>query len=291
MDFVQGLVDLEKELIQSDGITKITKIIKQYAKNHLDKHRFQLWQSQDLSGLEVSKNFLPLPRYKGNFLSMELNWDEEDPFKIVRKIFFYQTLLNFFLSGTESEDPFFDEGLWENILDSIPFPVALLTREGDICQHNSLFSKLNFPPSDCLGLKVKDKIVIQDIPYNVFRKDIHHLDSEKILFVFFTESFFLKGEGNLTPSGQELGIISSSIAHELNNPIAGIQAALSLLMLDETMNAEAMGILAEMKNGPSAANNWWKPFLDFPVRIQTLFSALKINRARWKFATSRPRIF
>lgn len=263
MDFVQGLVDLEKELIQSDGITRITKIIKQYAKNNLDKPRFQLWQSQDLSGIEVSKNFLPLPRYKGEFLVMELNWDEEDPFKLVRKIFFYQTLLNFFLSGTESEDPFFNEGLWENILDSIPFPVALLTEEGDICQHNSLFSKLNFPPSDCLGLKVKDKVVIQDIPYNVFRKDIHHLDTEKILFVFFTESFFLKGEGNLTPSGQELGIISSSIAHELNNPIAGIQAALSLLMLDDQMNAEAMGILAEMKNGAIRCKQLVETFLGF----------------------------
>lgn len=263
MEFVQGLVDLEKELIQSEGISKITKIIKHYAKNHLDKHRFQLWQSQDLASLEVSKNFLPLPRYKGSFLAMELNWDEEDPFKLVRKIFFYQTLLNFFLSGTESEDPFFDEGLWESVLDSIPFPVALLTSEGDICQHNSLFSKLNFPPSDCLGLKVKDKIVIQDIPYNVFRKDIHHLDSEKILFVFFTESFFLKGEGNLTPSGQELGIISSSIAHELNNPIAGIQAALSLLMLDENMNEEAKGILAEMKNGAIRCKQLVETFLGF----------------------------
>jgi PAS domain-containing protein len=263
MDFVQGLVDLEKELIQSDGISKITKIIKQYAKNHLDKHRFQLWQSHDLAGIEVSKNFLPLPRYKGDFLAMELNWDEEDPFKIIRKIFFYQTLLNFFLSGTESEDPFFDEDLWENILDSIPFPVALLTSEGDICQHNTLFSKLNFPPSDCLGLKVKDKIVIHDIPYNVFRKDIHHLETEKILFVFFTESFFLKGEGNLTPTGQELGIISSSIAHELNNPIAGIQAALSLLMLDETMNEEAQGILSEMKNGAIRCKQLVETFLGF----------------------------
>lgn len=263
MDFVQGLVDLEKDLIQCDGLAKIAKLLKQYAKNNLDKHRFQLWLSSDLSGLEVSKNFLPLPRYKGDFLAMELNWDEEDPFKLIRKLFFYQTLLNFFLSGTESEDPFFDEDLWENILDSIPFPVALLTAEGDICQHNSLFSKLNFPPSDCLSVKLKDKIVIQDIPYNVFRKDLQHLDTEKILFVFFTESFFLKGEGNLTPTGQELGIISSSIAHELNNPIAGIQAALSLLMLDEGLGEEAQGILAEMKNGAIRCKQLVETFLGF----------------------------
>src|SRR5207244_298957 len=86
---------------------------------------------------------------------------------------------------------------------------------------------------------------------------------EKILFVFFTESFFLKGDGNLTPSGQELGIISSSIAHELNNPIAGIQAALSLLQLDESLNQEATQTLVEMKNGAMRCKQLIETFLGF----------------------------
>jgi hypothetical protein len=112
-------------------------------------------------------------------------------------------------------------------------------------------------------LKVRDKILVNDIPYNVFRKDIYHLGEKKILFVFFTESFFLKGEGNLTPSGQELGIISSSIAHELNNPIAGIQAALTLLLLDEDMDPEARQNLIEMKNGANRCKQLIETFLGF----------------------------
>jgi signal transduction histidine kinase len=89
------------------------------------------------------------------------------------------------------------------------------------------------------------------------------MDREKILFVFFTESFFLKGDGNLTPSGQELGIISSSIAHELNNPIAGIQAALTLLLLDECHDEEATQTLVEMKNGAQRCKQLIETFLGF----------------------------
>jgi hypothetical protein len=171
--------------------------------------------------------------------------------------------VNFFQSQHDIEDPFFDETLWESVLDAIPFPVALLSQTGEVHQHNSLFAKLGYPPSKCLRLKLREKILIHEIPYNVYRKNVHHMDEEKILFVFFTESFFLKGDGNLTPSGQELGIISSSIAHELNNPIAGIQAALSLLLLDESLNHEAFQTLQEMKNGALRCKQLIETFLGF----------------------------
>lgn len=274
LDYIQALVDLEKELIQTDETSKLSKILKQFTKNHIEKSRFQLKEASELWEVEASKNLLPLPKFRGSFICMELNWDDEDVFRLIKKLFFYQTLINFFSSGQTTEDPFAKENLWEGVLDSIPFPVALLTASGEICQHNTLFAKLNYPPADCLSLKVKDKIVIHDIPYNIFRKDIFHLDSNKVLFVFFTESFFLKGEGNLTPSGQELGIISSSIAHELNNPIAGIQAALSLLMLDDELNEEAKSTLVEMKNGAVRCKQLIETFLGFsranPNRLQCI---------------------
>jgi hypothetical protein len=274
LEFIEALVDLEKELIQTDETAKLTKVLKQFTKTHLEKPRFQLKLAQDLWEVEASKSLLPLPRFKGHFMCMELNWDDEDFFRLIKKLFFYHTLINFFSSAQTTEDPFAKENLWESVLDSIPFPVALLTSTGEICQHNTLFAKLNYPPADCLGLKVKDKVVINDIPYNIFRKDIHHLDAKKILFVFFTESFFLKGEGNLTPTGQELGIISSSIAHELNNPIAGIQAALTLLMLDDELNEEAKSTLTEMKNGAVRCKQLIETFLGFsranPNRLQCI---------------------
>ena len=263
LTYFQTLVDLEKDLIQADDLLKLEKVLKQFAKINIEKSKFQFLSAGNLAELSASENFLLLPPFKGEFIAMEMNWDEGDVFKLVKRLFFFYTLVNFFKSQHDIEDPFFDESLWEGVLDSIPFPVALLSQNGEVHQHNSLFSKLSFPPSNCLKLKLREKILINDIPYNIYRKDIHHMDQEKILFVFFTESFFLKGDGNLTPSGQELGIISSSIAHELNNPIAGIQAALSLLQLDESLDKEASQTLVEMKSGAMRCKQLIETFLGF----------------------------
>lgn len=278
LSYAQALVDLEKDLIHTDDVSRMEKVLKQFVKTHIEKAKFQFYSAANFSKIETSANFLPLPRYKGEFLALEINWEDTDFFRQIKKLFFIYTLINFFASKQEIQDPFFDDTLWESVLDGIPFPVALLSETGEIYQHNSLFSKLNLTPADCLKYKLREKILINDIPYNVFRKAVHHLDETKVLFVFFTESFFLKGDGNLTPSGQELGIISSSIAHELNNPIAGIQAALSLLMLDENMHEEAKQTLVEMKNGAIRCKQLIETFLGFsranPGNLNTLESSL-----------------
>ncbi len=278
LTYAQALVDLEKDLIHTDDVARMEKVLKQFVKTHIEKAKFQFYSAANFSKIETSGNFLTLPRYKGEFLALEINWEDTDFFRQIKKLFFIYTLINFFASKQEIQDPFFDDTLWESVLDGIPFPVALLSDTGEIYQHNSLFSKLNLTPADCLKYKLREKILINDIPYNIFRKAVHHLDETKVLFVFFTESFFLKGDGNLTPSGQELGIISSSIAHELNNPIAGIQAALSLLMLDENMYEEAKQTLVEMKNGAIRCKQLIETFLGFsranPGNLNTLESSL-----------------
>lgn len=278
LSFAQALVDLEKELIQADDLPKLGKVLKQFTKNHIEKSKFVFISGQDLAEIMPSENFLLLPPFKGEFIAIEMNWNEDDTIKLTKRLFFFNTLVHFFKSQQEIEDPFFDEKLWESVLDSIPFPVALLSQTAEVYQHNTLFSKLRFPPSDCLKLGLREKIMINDIPYNIYRKDVHHLDQKKILFVFFTESFFLKGDGNLTPTGQELGIISSSIAHELNNPIAGIQAALSLLLLDEGLSQEATQTLQEMKNGALRCKQLIETFLGFsratPRNLQTIESSM-----------------
>ncbi len=272
LSYAQDLVELEKELIHTD-ISKFEKILKQFIKTHLDKTKLSFF-FKNLNKLKATQNILPLPAYKGEFIALDLSWDDSDTERLVKQFFFYATLVGFFSSQIESEDPFFDQKLWEESLDAIPFPVVLMGEEGEIHQHNGLFSKLNFAPVDCLKLTLREKIIINDIPYNIFRKDIQHLDDRRSLFVFFTESFFVGDEGPLTPTGQELGIISSSIAHELNNPIAGIQAALSFLLLDEELEAEARSVLEEMKNGSTRCKQLVETFLGFsrarPQSVQTL---------------------
>ncbi len=263
LNYAQSLVDLERELIQSDELPKLEKVLKQFAKTNIERSKFQFLSSRDLHEITPSENFLILPPFKGKFIAIQMDWDEEDSLKLFKRLFFFYTLVNFFKSQQDITDPFFDENLWEGALDAIPFPVALLSRTGEVHQHNTLFAKLGFPPGHCLQLKLREKILINDIPYNIYLKEVHHMDQIKILFVFFTESFFLKGDGNLTPSGQELGIISSSIAHELNNPIAGIQAALSLLQLDEHLGQEAEQSIKEMKSGANRCKQLIETFLGF----------------------------
>lgn len=262
LEYTQALVDLEKELIHSDDLGKIEKVLKQFVKNHLEKPKFQFFHKSGLSKISPSANFLNLPKYRGEFLGMELNLEDHDYFSFLKKFFFTYTIISFLSSQQEVNDPFFDEELWEGALDGIPFPVALLSEKAEIYQHNTLFAKLSISPQDCLKLNIKDKVTVGDIPYNIYKKELFHLDEKKILFVFFTESFFLKGDGNLTPSGQELGIISSSIAHELNNPVAGIHAALSLLLLDEN-SEEPKQTLNEMKNGAIRCKQLIETFLGF----------------------------
>ena len=263
LNYAQSLVDLERELIQSDELPKLEKVLKQFAKTNIERSKFQFLSSRDLHEITPSENFLILPPFKGKFIAIQMDWDEDDSLKLFKRLFFFYTLVNFFKSQQDIKDPFFDENLWEGALDAIPFPVALLSRTGEVHQHNTLFAKLGFPPGHCLKLKLREKILINDIPYNIYLKELHHMDQIKILFVFFTESFFLKGDGNLTPSGQELGIISSSIAHELNNPIAGIQAALSLLQLDEHLSQEAEQSIKEMKSGANRCKQLIETFLGF----------------------------
>jgi hypothetical protein len=263
LGYTQVLVDLEKELIQADELPKLDKILRQFAKINIERSKFQFYSSKDLAGLRPTDHFLLLPSFKGEFIAIEMFWDEENSLKLIKRLLFFYTLVNYFKGKHEIVDPFHDESLWESVLDAIPFPVALLSSRGEVHQHNTLFAKLAYPPSLCLKLKIREKILINDIPYNVFRKDVHHMDQEKILFVFFTESFFLKGDDNLTPTGQELGIISSSIAHELNNPIAGIQAALTLLLLDQELDEEARQTLLEMKNGALRCKQLIETFLGF----------------------------
>jgi hypothetical protein len=263
LSYAQSLVDLEKDLIQAEDLNKLEKILKHFLKSNIENSRFRIISVKNLCELLHPDEFMILPSYKGEFVGFEMGWEQKEPIQLVKGLFFLNTIINFFLTQHDSVDPFFDESLWEEILDAIPFPIALLSWDGELLQHNSSYAKLGFPPSDCLDLRVREKVVINNIPYNVFRKEVHQLDQPKILFVFFTESFFLKSEGNLTPTGQELGIISSSIAHELNNPIAGIQAAIAVLLLENNLSEESKQTLGEMKSGAQRCKQLIETFLGF----------------------------
>lgn len=266
----QKLLSFQQDVINSFDESKINKTIQNFVQEA------KLNFSAKLVRFEINQNTIDdaytyfLPEIADNIYSLRVNFHKNDFYELTSFYFLYCSILNCFIFKKSKDDPFDDENIWREMIDLIPFPIALLSAEGEIRQHNSLFLKLGFSPRSCLDLRPRDKILINEIPYNIFRKEITHLDENKFLIVFFTESFFLKNDLNHLPNAQELGIVSSSIAHELNNPIAGVQAALSYLLLEENLNFETKEILTEMKSGASRCKQLIETFLGFSrVNIST----------------------
>lgn len=150
--------------------------------------------------------------------------------------------------------------LWSQAFNFIPVPMALFNSNGEILLHNSLFTKSRVLPKDCLEFSDGDKTDISGEVYRVTRKDFVFNEENFHLFVFDSTTEELKRNSN---SSEELGIISSSIAHELNNPIAGILTAISVLELEDDWDEDSLDSLEDMKSGARRCQELIKVFLGF----------------------------
>jgi hypothetical protein len=149
---------------------------------------------------------------------------------------------------------------WDEILQVLPYPFALFDKKGDLIKHNGPFIDFNITGKDCMALKDRQKISIDHDAYDVHRKEILINNEEHTLF-FFHNSFLIS-EVDIIPSSEELGIVSSSIAHELNNPLAGIIAAIDVLLLDDH-SEDIVQDLQEIKNGAFRCKQLVETFLGF----------------------------
>ncbi|TNE95606.1 MAG: hypothetical protein EP326_14705 [Deltaproteobacteria bacterium] len=150
--------------------------------------------------------------------------------------------------------------LWTQAFNFIPVAIALFDHNGELLLHNSLFTKSQILPKDCLEFKDGDKTDIAGEVYRVTRKDFNFNEETFHLFVFDSTTDELKRNSN---SSEELGIISSSIAHELNNPIAGILTAISVLELEDDWDEDSLDSLEDMKSGARRCQELIKVFLGF----------------------------
>ncbi|MCO4792176.1 MAG: hypothetical protein KC493_00585 [Bacteriovoracaceae bacterium] len=150
--------------------------------------------------------------------------------------------------------------LWGQAFNSLPVPAALFKKNGELLLHNSPFSKTRVLPKDCLQFKDNEKVDLGGGVFKVTRKDVYFNEDVYYLFVFDSTDESVNKQNN---SSEELGIISSSIAHELNNPIAGILTAISLLELEDDWDDDSVDSLSEMKNGARRCQELIKVFLGF----------------------------
>lgn len=179
--------------------------------------------------------------------------------------------------------------------DQVHYPMALITKEGDLFGHNIAFSKFNIYLKECLELKDGSQYEDNGDLFNVQVKSIIHEDLNYNLYIFsdvyVSESESESESHKSIPklSSNHLGIITSSIAHEINNPLGGIIAAITCLQMEDEVNSRFNSELSEISNAAQKCKELVKIFLGFSKTLpqdnldnidRTISYALDLLRSR-----------
>lgn len=171
------------------------------------------------------------------------------------------SLEKFYLRQHRQVEMTSEESLWEQVFYNINEPMVLLSPQADILVHNNEFTRLNILPKDCLGFESGKKVESMGRVWSLLRQDFQIKNSKLSLFVFRTAS--KTGPNVQGINSGELGIISGSIAHELNNPLGGVLACLSLLELEDDWTDDGLHSLEDMRSGAQRCKDLVEIFLGF----------------------------
>ena len=148
----------------------------------------------------------------------------------------------------------------EDALQNIPLPVAVFEEQGNLCMHNNAFAQLQLSGAECWKLTNGQELECCGRIYKLWQQTFILQESSYRLFVFQDWHPHFAEIKNINPS--ELGIISGSIAHELNNPLAGISAAIEVLKLTP-WPPETQTALEEMQRSTQRCRQLVDIFLGF----------------------------
>lgn len=215
-----------------------------------------IWESIE------STLFLPLEGTSGYDVLIFITPGKIDLWDSLKASLIYQSLSRFEYILARRSDEHDDNSLWEQAVNVIEQPFALLSLAGDILVHNPAFAKLKISPKACSMFEDGHKIEENHKLYRVKRVDLREQHLDQVLLVFQSEEDpFDDNHRKLTTN--ELGIISGSLAHELNNPIAGILAAITVLELDDHWSEEDLKSLKDMKESAKRCQHLIEIFLGF----------------------------
>ena len=150
------------------------------------------------------------------------------------------------------------------LLNSLQSPLCLLGNNNEIMYINSAMSDL------ALSQKIVNELEHEHFieqSETVFQVEKHHLGENDTLIILNRS---LEGH---EPTSAELGIISSSIAHELNNPLGGLLASIDVLLLED-LDSEFIDRLVEMKKVVLRCKKLVETFLGF--------SRSEVNLKKWE---------
>jgi hypothetical protein len=209
-----------------------------------------------------------------------LNYKSLSPFEIFcvgRLIYAHLEFLDKVESDKQNNSIEHSE-IFKQFLHQLDYPYAMFMQE-ELVVYNPAYIQLKLVGRDCLRLKDHEKISIDDQVFEVLIKDV---DVNQQIHRFYFFKYDRKSNDlSFAPSNEELGIVSSSIAHELNNPLAGILAAVEVLLLEDKLDPETTLELREIKNGAMRCKQLVETFLGFsranPLRRHLTNTNLQSN--------------
>ena len=293
---LEAILELEINLLKDDNITIWNNHFKVFSRKHYQLHSMQLYTGSELLSEEISIDESTLIfnlQYNDLFLvlkykhscSLELSIGCENLINMILRLI-QVTDQNLIRSDGEID-------FWKKIFSKIPYPMSVISNLGDLLIYNESFAKIGILPKECLRYKDQESLEILQQFYKVRRIEFPIGTTIVSYFVFYTsDGHDQKSQTQNSRKGgvDELGIISSSIAHELNNPLAGILAALSLLSLEDNWSNEALSDLDDMKNGAKRCKELVEIFLGFsrfspksinsPSVVSSLDQAINLLRFR-----------
>lgn len=309
LSLFNSFLDLELQLMQEENIENWNSCFKAFSKKNHDVQSITLLKYEELLNQEsvYDENTLlfKLP-FEDYLLSIHFKVfsQEKDAVLVVQ-------LLSTTMRVIELRDQKLVKGdgeidLWKKVFSKIPYPMAIISDLGDLLIYNESFAKIGILPKECLRFKDLESTEIFQNFYKIKRIDFPISLLNVSYFVFYTvekneipkSNTFNEKQNLINSTVDELGIISSSIAHELNNPLAGILAALSLLSLEDDWSADALADLSDMKSGARRCKELVEIFLGFSkfspsaqskISIQDSFDQA-LNLLRFRMIESNLRV-
>lgn len=169
-----------------------------------------------------------------------------------------EILSNHFEVCSRQEKSSHDIDVLELAVEHLANGLVVLDERDNIRVYNQRFFELSIPINRLQKLGDKDFLKIGEESYQVnirpFKTDL----GQHRIYIFNT----IDDQIELGSANEELGIVCSSLAHELNNPLAGILASLTVIELDDE-NGALEGQLSEMKKGVLRCKQLVETFLGF----------------------------
>jgi signal transduction histidine kinase len=261
---LESLLDLEMLLLKEEQVKNWNMHLKAFSKKHSQVQSLFLCSEEEFFHEDYffdEHSFVFLLPAKDLFLTIRFK-------QVDAQSELLELIVSLILRTIQNQDQQLiksdgEVDFWKKIFSKIPYPMAVISNLGDLLIYNESFAKIGILPKECLRFKDQESCEIHQQLYKIRRIEFPINTSEVSYFVFYTIESREVSNGSKGGSVDELGIISSSIAHELNNPLAGILAAISLLSLEDNWSEDALIDLSDMKNGAKRCKELVEIFLGF----------------------------